>query len=58
MAPYEVSRSIIDASLEELAEIYRWVHERESPENPVTVLIGGGRFTAITRGTDPSISIL
>ncbi|MFA6362691.1 hypothetical protein [Methanoregula sp.] len=41
MPAYEVPRSVIDASLEELVEIYRWVHERESPESPVTVLIGG-----------------
>jgi hypothetical protein len=41
MAPYEVSRSIIDASLAELAEIFHWVHERQSPNDPVTVLIGG-----------------
>lgn len=41
MARYEVSRSVIDASLAELAEIFHWVYERESPEGPVTVLIGG-----------------
>jgi hypothetical protein len=41
MPAYEVPRSVIEASLVELAEIYRWVHERESTENPVTVLIGG-----------------
>jgi hypothetical protein len=32
---------VIEASLAELAEIFHWVHERESPEDPVTVLIGG-----------------
>lgn len=41
MARYEVPRSIIEASLAELAEIYRWVHERETTEDPITVLIGG-----------------
>jgi len=41
MPVYEVPRSVIDASLAELAEIYRWVHDRESTENPVTILIGG-----------------
>jgi hypothetical protein len=41
MTPYEVPRSVIDASLEELAEIFHWVHERESQEEPITVLIGG-----------------
>jgi hypothetical protein len=41
MATYEVSRSVIEASLFELAELFHWVHERESPEDPITVLIGG-----------------
>ncbi|MDO8872068.1 MAG: hypothetical protein Q7V05_04955 [Methanoregula sp.] len=41
MPAYEVSRSVIEASLAELAEIFHWVHERENTENPVTVLIGG-----------------
>jgi hypothetical protein len=41
MPGYEVPRSVIEASLAELAEIFHWVHERESPEDPVTVLIGG-----------------
>jgi hypothetical protein len=41
MAPYEVPRSVIEASLAELAEIFHWVHERESPEESKTVLIGG-----------------
>jgi hypothetical protein len=41
MPGYEVPRSVIEASLAELAEIYRWVHDRESTENPVTILIGG-----------------
>lgn len=41
MPAYEVSRSVIAASLEELAGIYHWVNDRESTENPVTVLIGG-----------------
>jgi hypothetical protein len=41
MPDYEVPRSVIEASLAELAEIYRWVHDRESQEDPVTILIGG-----------------
>jgi hypothetical protein len=41
MPGYEVSRSVIDASLAELAEIFHWVHTRENPEDPDTVLIGG-----------------
>jgi len=41
MALYKVPRSIIEASLAELAEIFHWVRERESPEDPITVLIGG-----------------
>ncbi len=41
MPDYNVPRSVIEASLAELAEIFRWVHERESPKNPVTILIGG-----------------
>lgn len=41
MADYKVSRPVIDASLEELAEIFHWVHARENPEGPATVLIGG-----------------
>lgn len=41
MPGYEVPRSIIEASLAELAEISRWINDRENPDNPVTVLIGG-----------------
>lgn len=41
MPGYEVPRSVIEASLWELAEIYRWVHDRERPGDHVTVLIGG-----------------
>ncbi len=41
MPGYEVPRSVIEASLVELAEIYRWVNDRESRKNPVAVLIGG-----------------
>jgi hypothetical protein len=41
MAPYEVPRSVIESSLIELAEIFHWVYERESPDEPKTVLIGG-----------------
>jgi hypothetical protein len=41
MVDYKVSRSVIDASLEELAEIFHWVHARQKPEDPATVLIGG-----------------
>lgn len=41
MPDYEVPRSIIATSLTELGEIYRWVRERERPDNPITVLIGG-----------------
>ena len=38
MADYKVSRSVIDASLEELAEIFHWVHALDNPEDPATVL--------------------
>lgn len=41
MPGYEVPRSVIDASLEEIAEIFHWVHDRENPEDPAAVLIGG-----------------
>jgi len=41
MPGYEVPRSVIGTSLVELAEIYRWVHDRENREAPVTILIGG-----------------
>jgi len=41
MPGYEVPRSVIETSLADLAEIYRWVHDRENIEAPVTVLIGG-----------------
>lgn len=32
MPAYEVPRSLIEASLAELAAIYRWVHDREDPK--------------------------
>lgn len=41
MPGYEVPRSVIGASLAELAEISRWLDDRESRNNPVTILIGG-----------------
>jgi len=42
MANYSAQRTIINASLEELIEIFRWVHPREKKEKyPVTVLVGG-----------------
>jgi hypothetical protein len=41
MPDYEVTRSVIETSLVELAEIYRWVTDRENAETPVTILIGG-----------------
>jgi len=41
MPAYEVTRSLIEASLVEISEIYRWINDRERPENPVTILIGG-----------------
>jgi hypothetical protein len=42
MPDYNPARTIIDASREELAWIFRWVHDHgEDPESPVTVLIGG-----------------
>ena len=42
MTAYRAPRTIVDASLEELIDIFRWVHAREKDErNPVTVLIGG-----------------
>jgi hypothetical protein len=42
MANYSAQRTIINASLEELIEIFRWVHSREKMEKyPVTVLVGG-----------------
>jgi len=40
MAPYKVPPSVNEASLAELAEIFHWVHERESSEDPGAVLIG------------------
>ncbi|HPE62519.1 MAG TPA: hypothetical protein PLQ49_00250 [Methanothrix sp.] len=42
MTAYKAPRTIVDASLEELIDIFRWVHAREKNErDPVTVLIGG-----------------
>jgi hypothetical protein len=41
MPDYEVPRSVVDASLTELAATSHWIEEREAPENPTTVLIGG-----------------
>ncbi len=42
MANYRAPRTVMDASLEELIEIFRWLHAREIDDrNPVTVLIGG-----------------
>lgn len=42
MTAYSAPRTIVEASLEELIDIFRWVHAREKDErNPVTVLIGG-----------------
>jgi len=41
MPYYEFSSSVMEVSLTELAEIFRWVYDRESPEDPVAVLIGG-----------------
>jgi hypothetical protein len=42
MTAYRAPRTIVDASLEELIDIFRGVHARERNEkNPVTVLIGG-----------------
>lgn len=41
MPGYEVPRSVIEASLAELAAISRWIDKRENRENPVTILIGG-----------------
>lgn len=40
MTDYSIPRSIIDASREELIEIFRWVQAREK-DDPITVLIGG-----------------
>lgn len=52
MPDYEVPQSVIEASLAELAEIYRWVHDRESVENPVTILLlmGAGFLTPLKAG--------
>lgn len=41
MPGYEVPRSIIEASLAEMAAISRWINDRENRDDPVTVLIGG-----------------
>ena len=41
MPGYEVPQSVIATSLAELAEIYRWVYDRENRDAPVTILIGG-----------------
>ncbi len=42
MTDYSIPRTIISASLEELIEIFRWVHSREKDErHPITVLVGG-----------------
>ncbi|MEI7434746.1 MAG: hypothetical protein WCJ93_10880 [Methanomicrobiales archaeon] len=42
MEDYSAARTLIDASWDELIEIFRWVDSKhEDPENPVTVLIGG-----------------
>ncbi|MDD4651242.1 MAG: hypothetical protein PHQ34_03330 [Methanothrix sp.] len=40
MANYSVSRTIINASREELIQIFRWSQFREK-DNPITVLVGG-----------------
>lgn len=41
MPGYEIPRSVIETSLAEMAAISRWIDDRENPENPVMVLIGG-----------------
>lgn len=42
MTDYNVPRTIMDASREELIEIFRWVYTREKNERyPITVLVGG-----------------
>jgi hypothetical protein len=42
MVDYNAARTVIDASREELIEIFRWVQARgESEREPLTVLIGG-----------------
>jgi len=42
MADYNAARTVIEASREELIEIFRWVQARgESERDPLTVLIGG-----------------
>ena len=42
MANYNAARTVIDASREELIEIFRWVQARgEDERDPLTVLIGG-----------------
>ena len=42
MTNYSAPGTAIDASREELIEIFRWVHAREKDDrNPVTVLVGG-----------------
>lgn len=42
MTNYNVPRTVISSSLEELIEIFRWVRDNEKDENrPITVLIGG-----------------
>jgi hypothetical protein len=42
MVDYNAARTVIDASREELIEIFRWVQARgENERHPLTVLIGG-----------------
>jgi hypothetical protein len=42
MADYNAARTVIDASRDELIEIFRWVQARDQDERyPLTVLIGG-----------------
>lgn len=42
MTAYKAPRTIVDASREELIDIFRWVRAREKNErDPITVLIGG-----------------
>lgn len=42
MADYNAARTVIDASRDELIEIFRWVQARgEDERDPLTVLIGG-----------------
>jgi hypothetical protein len=58
MVDYSAARTVIDASREELIEIFRWVQARgESNETRLRFLSEAGQYIVIIRGTARSISI-